>query len=53
MNDGYVPVPTPFPSSYVQWQKGGPRWVYDDVYGSGQRPKTGSWATGEGQMEFQ
>jgi hypothetical protein len=53
MNDGYVPVPTPFPSSYVQWQKGGPRWVYDDVYGSGQRPKTGIWATGEGQMEFQ
>ena len=23
------------------------RWVYDDIYGSGQRPITGIWATGE------
>ena len=47
MNDGYLPVPEPHPSSAVQWSKGGMRWVYDDIYGSGQRPITGIWATGE------
>ena len=53
MDDGYLPVPDPYPSPVVSWNKGGMRWVYDDIYGSGQRPKTGIWATGEGQMEFQ
>jgi len=47
MNDGYVPVPEPYPSPNVNWHKGGMHWVYDDLYGSGQRPITGIWATGE------
>ena len=52
MNDGMVPVPDPFPSPDVNWHKGRGIWVYDDLYGSGQRPTTGIWATGENVSEF-
>jgi len=52
MNDGMVPVPDPFPSPNVSWHKGRGIWVYDDIYGSGQRPTTGIWATGENLSEF-
>jgi hypothetical protein len=53
MGDGFLPVPDPYPLPNTNWLKGGMRWVYDDIYGSGMRPKTGIWATGEGAMEFQ
>ena len=53
MGDGFLPVPDPYPLPNTNWLKGGMRWVYDDIYGSGIRPKTGIWATGEGAMEFQ
>uniref|UniRef100_A0A7S0EUG3 Secreted protein n=1 Tax=Hanusia phi TaxID=3032 RepID=A0A7S0EUG3_9CRYP len=43
MNDGYVPVPHQPPLPNQSWLKGGNRWVYDEIYGYGQRPIDGVW----------
>jgi len=38
---GLNPIP---PSPPPTWSRGGHSWVYDGVYGNGQRPTTGIWA---------
>jgi len=41
--DGLNPMPPPTPPT---WARGGNTYVYDGIYGIGQRPTTGVWASG-------
>jgi hypothetical protein len=43
-SDGRWPIP---PAPPPTWTRGGNTWVYDGIYGNGQRPTTGIWGEGK------